>query len=96
MTLKDIVRDMLAEHKQKASYQLANRVVRKAPRLMKAKNLGRKTANFFVLRNNIVPSILIEVGYLTNTHEEKMLSSSIYRQHTAEAIAESILDYAQN
>lgn len=46
-----------------------------------------RVAPFYVLRNAYVPSILVEVGYLSNRYEEKMLKREYYQQQIAEAIS---------
>jgi N-acetylmuramoyl-L-alanine amidase len=40
-----------------------------------------------------MPSILIEVSYLSNTEDAKLLSQNAYRQQIAESIAEGIRNY---
>ena len=94
--LANILSDMLFAYKQIESEKLADKVSKKASRLMKAKNRGTKEAGYYVLRNTLIPAILIEVGYLTNPQEERLLSTSSYRQRIADGIALSILDYATN
>lgn len=59
------------------------------------KNLGfnvqpPKNASFFVLKCAYAPSILIEMGYLSNKYEYKMLKRSSYQKQIAEGIALSI------
>ncbi len=56
------------------------------------KNLGfdikpPKKAPFYVLRYAYVPSILVEMGYLSNRHEEKALRKKHYQKQIAQAIA---------
>ncbi|WP_194165718.1 N-acetylmuramoyl-L-alanine amidase, partial [Oceanobacillus sp. CFH 90083] len=54
---------------------------------------GQKTANFNVLRNTDMPSILLEYLFIDNFTENALLRSASYRQqlaqHTANAIAQS-------
>lgn len=91
--LDNIIADMLYTHKQSESGLLSMSVARDAAGTIKIPNRGGKTAGFFVLRNTLIPAILIEVGYLTNTEEERFLSKGESRQRIAEAIALSILNY---
>lgn len=56
------------------------------------KNLGfnvkqPKKAAFYVLKNAYVPSILVEMGYLSNTYEEKTLRQKHYQKKIAQAVA---------
>lgn len=50
-------------------------------------------ANFFVLRHNKVPAVLVEVGFITNPEERALLQSPEYQRKLAEAIAEGISRY---
>jgi N-acetylmuramoyl-L-alanine amidase len=52
-----------------------------------------RRANFSVLRNNSVPAVLVESGYLTNAKEEKLLVSDKYQDKIVKAIAKGIQDY---
>ena len=63
------------------------------------KNLGfnvkfPKKAPFYVLRNAYVPSILIEMGYLTNRYEEKSLRNKYRQMEIAEAISLGIVSFS--
>lgn len=44
-----------------------------------------------VLRHSIMPSVLIEVGFISNTEEREKMFDDAYRQKLAEGIAEGIL-----
>ncbi len=54
------------------------------------KNLGVKEGPFYVLHGADMPSILVEVGFLTNRKEARMLSKQDYLYRQASAIAEGI------
>ena len=54
-----------------------------------------KQARFYVLRNTVIPAILVEVGFLTNAREEKLLKQPQYRQKIAGSLAESLWRYAR-
>ena len=90
----NIISDMLYTHKLSESELLAEQVAKQAAKLVKTKNRGAKTARFNVLRNTLIPAVLVEVGFLTNPKEEKLLKSNAYRQKVANSLAESITDYA--
>lgn len=57
-------------------------------------NRGVKFANFAVLRNNPVPAVLIEAGFISNAAEEKRLSDPRRRQQTAQAVAAAVKKFA--
>lgn len=59
----------------------------------RVKNLGVKQAPFYVLIGAQMPAILVEANFLSNSNEEKLLKSSIYRAHLSEAILAGIMEY---
>jgi N-acetylmuramoyl-L-alanine amidase len=56
-------------------------------------NLGVKQALFYVLVGAKMPSALVEVAFVSNQQEEKLLSKPAYRQQIASALAEGINAY---
>jgi len=92
-TLEKILADMLYTQKQNQSSALARQLLMGVSSYAKVKNRGVKEARFFVLRNTLIPAVLIETGYLTNTKEERLLTTKAYRQKLAHGIAHSILNY---
>jgi N-acetylmuramoyl-L-alanine amidase len=59
-----------------------------------ARNRGVKTAPFVVLIGAAMPSVLAEVGFLTNSAEEALLRKPEHRQKIAEALYKGIAAYA--
>ncbi|MCX8069553.1 MAG: N-acetylmuramoyl-L-alanine amidase [Thermodesulfovibrionales bacterium] len=59
-------------------------------------NLGVKQALFYVLVGAKMPSSLLEVSFISNKEEEKLLSSEDYRDKLAHSIAEGINGYFMN
>jgi N-acetylmuramoyl-L-alanine amidase len=58
-------------------------------------NLGVKRAFFYVLINTGMPSILAEVGFISNPEEERMLRTNAYRQSIAEALYQGVKKYVE-
>jgi N-acetylmuramoyl-L-alanine amidase len=58
-------------------------------------NLGVKRAFFYVLINTEMPSILAEVGFISNPHEEKLLRTNSYRQSIAESLYQGVKKYVE-
>lgn len=54
---------------------------------------GVKHARFAVLRLCRQPAILIECGFVSNTAESTLISSSAWRSHVAEAIVDGVANY---
>jgi len=61
----------------------------------RVKNLGVKSALFYVLIGARMPSILIEGSFLTNPMEEKRIRTKSYRQRLAEGIADGIKRFVE-
>lgn len=59
----------------------------------KAQDKGIENAGFYVLRNTSMPSVLVEMGFVTNPQEAKRLSNAAYRQKIANGIYEGIEEY---
>lgn len=56
---------------------------------------GVRTARFYVVRKTSMPSVLVEVGFVTGQADAARLSNSSYRTQMASAIARGILQYLQ-
>ncbi|HWQ41933.1 MAG TPA: N-acetylmuramoyl-L-alanine amidase, partial [Desulfosporosinus sp.] len=64
--------------------------------LVKAVNLpsrGVKDANFYVIKYTTMPSVLVEVGFITNPDEAKLLESPEFQQKAAVGVYNGILKY---
>ena len=78
---------------KKDSRKLALTVHKSMIRTVKSTDRHVLRANDYVLRNNSVPAILIELGYMSNKKEEATLYSSKTQQKFARAIADGIIAY---
>ncbi len=56
-------------------------------------NLGVKQALFYVLVDAEMPSVLVEVAFISNPREERLLGNRRFRSTAAEAIASGIYRY---
>jgi N-acetylmuramoyl-L-alanine amidase len=54
---------------------------------------GVKRARFLVLRNNAIPGVLIEGGFLTNPRDALRVASPAYRELLADAIVRGVMSY---
>ncbi len=63
---------------------------------LKVKNRGVKQAPFYVLYGPSMPSILIEIGFISNKREVKILGGKTDRSKIAKSIAWAILDYKRD
>lgn len=77
----------------KESIKLANSVQRSLVEKLGTKNRGARFASLYVLRYTNMPSILVEVAFISNPVEEMLLSSVDGRDNAAESICDGILKY---
>src|SRR5699024_2681178 len=57
---------------------------------------GVKRENLFVLRDSDMPSVLIEVGYLTNPDEQEKMNSDNFQEQIAHSIVDGIEEYRED
>ena len=95
-TLESIVTDMMNTLKASQSQKLAKLIVKEGRNMsgVKVRGDGIRFCRFFVVRNTLIPAVLVETGFLSNRQEHNKLVSPLYRQKMAEVIARGILDYA--
>ncbi len=75
------------------SIQLAKNIQDNFTHKLKRKNRGVKQAGFIVLHQTVMPSVLVETGFITNTKEGKYLNSKKGQQELASAIEKAIIKY---
>jgi len=56
-------------------------------------NLGVKQALFYVLVGAKMPSVLVEISFISNPFEEKLLRKNEYRESISKGISEGIIKY---
>ena len=98
--LQDLVKKITLNDKVEESREFAGRVQTSlysfsARNVPNSKNRGVKKAPFVVLIGAHMPSILAEIGFLTNPREEALLRKPDYRQKLAEALFRGVQRYAE-
>lgn len=89
-----ITSDLLRQNKRDESVKLANYIQRSIiDTLNNSYDLGVKQALFYVLFGAKMPSVLVEVSFISNPEEEGLLSKESYRTQIADAIAKGINTY---
>jgi N-acetylmuramoyl-L-alanine amidase len=87
----------LAQRETKAfSLQFAHRLVGDMKAATRMYKNPLKSAGFKVLRAPDVPSVLVELGYVSNKEDLQSLLSETWRDRTATAITQAIDDYFSN
>ena len=98
--LKDLIQKISLHDKIEESKQFAGSVQTSlqtftARSFPSARNRGVRKAPFVVLIGASMPSILAEIGFLTNSRQEALLSRPEYRQKLAEALYRGVQSYNQ-
>lgn len=96
--LQFILQDLARNSKKEESMRLAHSVQNSMTQSLKKdyrriNDLGVKSALFYVLVGAEMPSVLVEVSFISNREEEKRLSSKKYKKKLAQAIANGINSY---
>ena len=96
--LNDLVKQIALNSKLDESRDLARHVQTAMVRKLRTSNqqvkdLGVKQAPFVVLVGASMPSVLVEVSFLTHKQEGRLLGTGAYRQRIAEALLDGIRRY---
>ncbi len=91
--IEEILWDMIHTENRAESRKLARTLARNISRIMNSPNRGAKGAPFYVLKWTNVPSVLIEVGFISNPEEARKLADPVYRDRIARAIFEGLMAY---
>ena len=75
--------------------RLAYEVQRSLVGATKAEDRGVKQASFCVLRDTTCPAVLVEVGFMSNAKDERLLNSARHQAKIAAGIAAGIQRYRQ-
>lgn len=94
MILEDLARKNKNEESMKLASNVQNAMVNTLKkRYSRIEDLGVKYALFYVLVGAEMPSILVEIAFISNHEEENRLSNDQYKNKIAEAIASGVNSY---
>ncbi len=95
--LQFILTDLMVNSKIKESRDLAKDVqsntINRVRRKWQIKSKGTREAPFYVLMGAKMPSVLVELGYITNYTESKRLKSDKYLDYLARGIVDGVMAY---
>jgi len=89
---KNIRQSTIRQGNQSANIKLAQAINNKVSQL-RVKNRGLKQAEFQVLKHIEIPSVLIEVGYLTNENDRQLIKDKAQQNRMAHQIALGIIEF---
>ncbi len=79
-----------------SSYDISNKVIKEMKKVTKMHKKIPQSASLAVLTAPETPSILVEVGFISNPQEEKNLNWQAYRQQLADSLFKSIKLFFRN
>ena len=91
--VSNILIDLAKRDTMDKSAHYANLLVGKMAKKVTLLKDAHRFAGFVVLKSPSIPSVLIEIGYLSNKQEEKLLQKSSYREKLAESIVQAVNTY---
>lgn len=95
-----ILTDLDAKASTDASRRLASSVQRELTgavrgRYGEVRDLGVKSALFYVLLGARMPAVLVETAFISNRREEKRLASPAYQDVVAQALSRAVVQFAR-
>ena len=94
--VEGILLDLMRQETEVFSRGFAERVVVSLAGHMRVIGNPHRSANFQVLRAPDVPSVLVELGYLSNRDDEKLLRDPKWLEKMATVLAEAIVEHARD
>src|SRR5690606_31184251 len=89
----DILVDLMRREMRKSSFLAAQAIVHQLEPSVTMRRFPVRQADFFVLQAPDVPSVLVELGFLSNASDVANLQKSDWRDRTVDALARGIADY---
>ena len=91
--IADILLDLAQRETKTFSLQFAQQVVREFKSAARMHKKPLKSAGFRVLRAPDVPSVLIELGFVSNVKDLKQLTSDAWRVRASDALVQAVNAY---
>ncbi len=89
----DILVDLMRRQMRRQSFQAANAIVHHLEPSVALRRFPVRQADFFVLQAPDVPSVLLELGFLSNATDIANLQRSDWRERVVDALARGIASY---
>lgn len=91
--VKNILIDLLKRETSNFSADFSNVLSKKLGQAITMSRIPRKSAAFKVLKQPHAPSVLVELGYMSNTMQEQEMMTGDWQSKVAEAIASAVQSY---
>ncbi len=91
--VSDILIDLAKTDTMNKSSQYADNVVKEMKKKIQLLPNAHRFAGFVVLKSPNIPSVLLEMGYLSNRAEEKQMWQKSYRNKLSKALVDAVNQY---
>ncbi len=91
--LNQILLDLMQNNSMKESFRFAETLLQDIKAVNHLKFPSYRQANFIVLRAPDIPSLLVEIAYITNQEDERLLNHSDFQEKMAKVLFSSIKKY---
>ena len=91
-----IIFELIRSHDMENSIACAEHVQKRMAGRSKLNNRGVSSAGFLVLHKTVMPSILVELGFISNPTEEKYLASKNGQDELAKGVFEGFANYYED
>ncbi|RDV25624.1 AMIN domain-containing protein [Alteromonas aestuariivivens] len=94
--LTETILGLSMDHSMATSYDLSNKVIQEMKKVTRMHKRTPQAASLAVLTSPDIPSILVEVGFISNPQEEKNLNWAEYRDRLAKSVFVATKRYFQD
>jgi N-acetylmuramoyl-L-alanine amidase len=91
--VRDILIDLVKRETANFSADFSNTLVGRLREQVRLSSKPQRSAAFKVLKQTGTPSVLVELGYLSNSEDEKRLTSAKWRTDVTQSIAKAVDAY---
>jgi N-acetylmuramoyl-L-alanine amidase len=91
--LSQILLDLMQNNSMKESFRLAEMLLKDIKAVNPLKYSSYRQANFIVLKAPDIPSVLVEMAFLTNKEDERLLNRNDFQEKIAKTLHASIKKY---
>jgi len=91
--ISNILIDLAQRETKNLSLYFAKKAISSLKRVTRVAKRPMRAAGFVVLKAPDVPSVLLELGYLSNKRDAKLMASKAWQTKVAKALAQSIDNY---
>ena len=91
--VRNILIDLLKRETSNFSADFSNALVKRLGASVSLSGRPQRSAAFKVLRQADTPSVLVELGYMSNPEDEKLLNSAAWQRRVAAAIGSAVDSY---